>query len=144
MTETRRRSHWIALTAHSGQGAVERAFNYFTQVQGMSPDDVIPCGAISSSGIVYDAEAGGRWIPSQFFPGVPQEKIAEALRVLIREELRRGPSRQIEYSEPDDSFDPFVDQRQSERTGSWSITQLDADRLNDPWDRWLVLVDLDR
>ena len=69
---------------------------------------------------------------------------AEALRVLIREELRRGPTRKTEYSEPDDSFDPFVDQWQSERTGSWSITQLDADRLNDPWDRWLVLVDLYR
>ena len=108
MGDGKRHSHWVAVSAHSGVGAVERAVSYFTQVQGMRPADVFPSGAISSSGIVYDADASARWIPSQFFPGVPREKIAESLRVLIREELRRGPSRQTEYAEPDDSFGPIV------------------------------------
>lgn len=144
MGDGNRHAHWVAVSAHSGHGAVERAFNYFTQVQGMRPSQVFPSGAISSSGLVHDADAGARWIPSEFFPDVPREKIAESLRVLIREELRRGPSRKTEYAEPGDSFDPFLDQWRAPWDGDWSITQIDADRLNDPWDRWLVLVDLDR
>ncbi len=135
-------SHWIAVTAHSGAGAVERAVRYLTEVQGLSPHDVIPNGAISDSGIVYDANAGGRWTPSEFFPGYPAAEVPEALRDLMREELRRGPSRKTEFSEPDDSFDPFLDQWRVPRGAPWSITQLDANRRDDPWPRWLVTVDI--
>ena len=140
---TARSSLWIAVTAHSGVGAVERAVSYLTDVQGISPGDVYPNGAISDSGIVHDAEAGGRWTPSEFFPGLPAAKVPEALRVLIREELRRGPSRKTEFSEPDDTFDPFLDQWRVPQGAPWSITQLDADRLDHAWDRWLVSVDID-